>query len=403
MGEAAEHTPAGAGSASPAPPEPTAESERILLLECRLEKVSSALAETRADADRLRGRLAEAAAREADHARRYSFVHQDLAEARADVASLHERLNWSEALRAELEGHLFEAGSASDAAELIRLRRDVLSQRQRALVGEQTSARLRARVDELLISRETLLTRVAEWQWLVQKGNPGAVDLGEFIAELRRDILVLENRNAVSDRQELALRELLVRAGVEPPVDQQPAIAETPRPNITEPFRTVEVPEATTFEEFLSIAGASKALGDFYDAEPDWDREDNAIELPEAPHDSLPLDPLPSPASVEEPKAVDSAITAASYGRLIQALEVNPSQLADQLRPGLADADPRVRRRAVLAAATARNLALRPLLDPLRDDPDPHVRRVVREVLRHAPDEPFNAQEKTVGLAPGTR
>jgi hypothetical protein len=90
-------------------------------------------------------------------------------------------------------------------------------------------------------------------------------------------------------------------------------------------------------------------------------------------------------APVEGLSAADPVVRAASYGRLRHDLEDRPSQLADQLRSGLADVDPRVRRRAVLAAATARNVALRPLLEPLRSDPDPQVRRVVREVLRHAP------------------
>src|SRR5262245_30143864 len=83
------------------PPEPN--SERILLLECRLEQASSAVDGARADADRLRSSLAEAAAREADHAHRYSLVHQELAEARSEIASLHERLGRTEALRSELE------------------------------------------------------------------------------------------------------------------------------------------------------------------------------------------------------------------------------------------------------------------------------------------------------------
>jgi HEAT repeat protein len=82
--------------------------------------------------------------------------------------------------------------------------------------------------------------------------------------------------------------------------------------------------------------------------------------------------------------AADPMVRAASYGRLSRHLEDRPFQLADQLRSGLADVDPRVRRRAVLAAATAHNVELRPLLEPLRSDPDPQVRRVVREVLRHA-------------------
>src|SRR5690606_24521167 len=105
-----------------ADPASNAGQERILLLECRLEQRQSQLESARAEADLARTRLADAAAREAEHARRYSAAVQELAEARAEIASLHRRLEHSEALRAELEGQLFEQGAQDDAQELVRLR-----------------------------------------------------------------------------------------------------------------------------------------------------------------------------------------------------------------------------------------------------------------------------------------
>src|SRR5690606_19893540 len=103
-----------------------------------------------------------------------------------------------------------------DAAELVRLRREVLAQRQAALGHERAASRLRARVDELLMSRDALLTRIAEWQRLAWKDAPEAVDLAAFMAELRRDILQLEHRNVTGERQEAALRERLIRVGIDP-------------------------------------------------------------------------------------------------------------------------------------------------------------------------------------------
>jgi HEAT repeat protein len=85
----------------------------------------------------------------------------------------------------------------------------------------------------------------------------------------------------------------------------------------------------------------------------------------------------------------EPSVRAAAYEALGRLLERAPAALEPYLRTGLADADARVRRRVVLAAATARGVSPGELLDPLREDPDPQVRRVVREVLRQAPpDDP---------------
>jgi hypothetical protein len=395
------------------PPEP--DSERILLLECRLEKASSALDDARADADRLRSSLAEAAAREADHAHRSSRVHQELAEARSEIASLHERLGRSEALRAELEGHLFEAGKRVDAVEMIRLRRELLTYRHRALISEDATARLRSRVDELLMSRETLLTRVAEWQRLVRLDDPGAVDLGEFIAELRHDIMSLEQRNNAGERREAALRERLTRAGIDP--DEAEKAVETeraPEPptdrvvaEVEDPLAASESNVGDTFEGALTASVWSTAELERVvtpgedvvdDSDPTLSEYSEVASTPvnavaangkAANHTgSAPIageqEPraVPVHSAVDGLNAADPSVRAAALEKLIRGFAGKPADLEIHLRSGFADVDPRVRRRAVLAAATVRKLSLQPLLEPLRADPDPHVRRVVREVLK---------------------
>jgi hypothetical protein len=78
------------------------------------------------------------------------------------------------------------------------------------------------------------------------------------------------------------------------------------------------------------------------------------------------------------------AVRAAAYEALGRALEGDGGALEAALRAGLADPDGRVRRRVVLAAATARGVPIRALLEPLLTDADLHVQRVVREALRHA-------------------
>ena len=84
-------------------------------------------------------------------------------------------------------------------------------------------------------------------------------------------------------------------------------------------------------------------------------------------------------------ESLEASVRAAAYEALGRLLERAPDRLEPHLRTGLSDPDPRVRRRVALAAATARCLTPRRLLEPLKEDPDPQVRRVVREVLRQAP------------------
>ena len=294
-------------------------SDRTLLLECRLEQLRGALDEARAEADQARVRLAEAAAREAGETRRLSLLQDEVARAREEVAALHRRLERAEALSAKLQGHLFESEppGGGDAQELVRLRQEVAAARERLAGSEQIASQLRARVNELVASRETLLTRVVEWQQAVRHGDTEAVDLAEFIASLRRALLDLERDNALGERREAALREQLEQA--------MPAVT----------------PKTAAPDELVTALAAA-------DAE-------------------------------------DASVRAAAYQALGRLLKRDPAQLAPHIRRGIADANPHVRRRAVLAAAGARGLALRSLLEPLSGDPDPQVRRIVQRILRATP------------------
>ncbi|HTI06534.1 MAG TPA: hypothetical protein VL549_14615 [Gemmatimonadales bacterium] len=289
-------------------------SDRAFLLECRLEQLRGALEAARAEADQARVRLAAAAAREAGETRRMSLLQDEVARAREEVATLHRRLEHSEALRAKQQGHLFESEPQGDAQELVRLRREVAAAQERIAASEQTASQLRARVDELVASRETLLARVIEWQQAVRHGDTEAVDLAEFIGSLRRAVLDLERENALGERREAALRAQL---------EAMPA----------------ETPKRPAADDL----GAALAAAD----------------------------------------AENPSERAAAYQALGRLLERDPARLAPHIRRGIADAHPHVRRRAVLAAAGARGLDLRSLLEPLRGDPDPQVRRIVQRILRN--------------------
>ena len=449
---------------------PVSDRERVLLLECRLEQMRSALDAARHEADLVRTTLADVAARESDHVRRYGLVHEELAEARADIAELHRRLERSEALREELAGHLFEGGAREDAEELIRLRQKMLAEDERAVLTDRTVARLRARVEELVSSREVLLTRVAEWQQLIRKGEPEAADLSEFLAELRSEILDLERRNVTSDAREAVLRERLARAGIDPvavgapePEDgAEQGEAETADIAVTQVVEAgageADGHDADTAE--IDAPGAAAAAFEEagiepHTAEADFPHQDESADDEEpaepvrasdpgehldpaaahAPDTSGPALASRTAALIAELRGTGAAalqadlllrlgrsgdagaaaairpwtessepsVRAATYEALGRLLERSPDALQAHLRAGLGDPDARVRRRVALATATARGLAAHTLLDPLREDPDPQVRRVVRQVLgqaRFRGVETEHAEPETPGAHP---
>ncbi|MDZ7839485.1 MAG: hypothetical protein U5R46_01510 [Gammaproteobacteria bacterium] len=379
--------------AEPAPPLPdvagetqsgdgsSPEADRVFVLECRLEQMRASVDEARAEAHRARSLLAEATARESDRGRRHQLVLEDLAAARAEIESLHHRLEHSEAVRAGLEGRLFESTVPDDAQELVRLRSEAAAARDLTAARQRTVADLRGRVEELVASRETLLTRVSEWQCAAREGDADAINLSEFIAALRHDILELEHRAVMAEQREAELREQLRQAGTQKDADSSStdASAAEPDPEPSNSTSAVDEPEAAGDEaprfeagddmesriDALLRLGRSGKAEEFYAIRP-W---------------------LVAP----EPR-----VRAAAYQALGQLLEHEPSRLEPHIRWGIADADARVRRRVVLSAASARGLDLRPLLDPLRKDPDSQVRRVVQEVLRRAPSAADSAGKSSV-------
>jgi hypothetical protein len=348
-------------------------SDRTLLLECRLEQLRGALNEARTEADQARLRLAEAAAREAGETQRLSVIQDEVARARAEVAALHRRLEQSEALRAKLQGHFFESDGRDDAHELVRLRREVAAAHDRIAASEQTASQLRARMDELVASRETLLTRVVEWQSAVRHGDTEAVDLAEFIASLRRAVLDLERDNALGERREAALRDQLEQtiapSAVTPPPPPPPSpVPPPPSPadNLVAALAAAKDPQDQV--ELLLRLGRRGGEDAFYAVRPF--------------------------ATAEDPN-----VRAAAYQSLGRLLERDPARFEPHVRWGIADANPHVRRRVVLAAAAARGLALRPLLEPLSGDPDPQVRRIVHRILRTTPQDPQRTEAGIVQRA----
>jgi hypothetical protein len=334
------------------------------------------------------------------------------------------------------------------------MRRELVAERERASASEGALARLRSRVEELRTSRDLVLTRVAEWARVVREEEPDAADLAEFIAELRGEVMQLERRSMASEAREEALRDRLVRLGVEPsgdpardavsmeqnaphevdtaPVEapmasfpeqnalpQSAPASPTPAPRRTRaaeaasatratavpepaatPVHSRRAPQTDLLQNMDGPARTEAPAARHPDAlATDHDRTDVLFdELAAANAPGLRAELLLKLGRGGDIRAIDAirpwtgwaeyAVRAAAYEALIKLLERHPTELEPHLRAGLADSDARVRRRVVLATATARKLALRSLLGPLKEDPDPQVRRVVREVLRQAPPDP---------------
>jgi len=362
------------------------ESHRVFALECRLEQMRASVDEARAEAHRARERLAETTARQAERGRQHQLLHEELAAAREEIGLLHRRLEHSEALRARLEGRLFEGNTPEDAEELVRLRGEVAAYRDLTAARQKIVTDLRERVGGLVAGRETLLSRVTEWQCAVQEGNADAVDLAEFIAMLTGDILELEHRRVTAEQRGATLEEQLLRAreqgyaetgaGAEPKAQADPAEGA----EATEAF---DAPEAAKAPDAVEPGRAGDATGTAKTAEPARTVEGDSLESR--------IDALLRLGRSGEPRAFDTIssaleapearLRAAAYQALGQLLEHDPARLEPHVRRGVADSDSRVRRRVVLAAAAARGLDCRALLEPLERDPDPQVRRLVKEVL----------------------
>jgi hypothetical protein len=116
-------------------------------------------------------------------------------------------------------------------------------------------AELQARVEDLVTSRETLLSRVAEWQHQARNGDADAIDLAEFIAALSHDILALEHRSVSAEKREAELREQLLQASRQD--DTDPSTTDAAASDATA-SDTAATPDAAATEP----EDADKAPGD---------------------------------------------------------------------------------------------------------------------------------------------
>ncbi|MFW5878313.1 MAG: HEAT repeat domain-containing protein [Myxococcota bacterium] len=407
---------------------------RILLLECRLEQLEDALRQARKEADDARESLARSAAREAELAASRAALQRDLAEARAEILGLHRKLDRSEALRSELEGRLLSAGGEGPERSSFHPLEAGPAAKDRIIHS------LRARLDEVLASRDLLFTRIAEWKQMESEEGTGAVDLAEFISELRGEILsleaaarereaeegsatapeVVEGSRAFDSRDEPRLGV----AGDGPPAREQNE-ASRPLAIVTEMNRSnreeklcraapaaadvgaglvealaAEVAEASprsclrSAQRLLSLspAAASGPIAEAIARAEDPGLQASLLLLLGRTGDERAVEAIRPWIGACRPE-----VRAAAYEAACRLLDCSGGDAASYLRAGLTDEAPMVRRRCILSAAVARSLSCRPLLEPLRHDPDPEVRRLIRRILSRLP--PADGEGEDVVLA----
>jgi hypothetical protein len=189
--------------------------ERIVFLECRCEQLAAANKIANTELTHVQKALAIAEQHEKTFGERQGALQALLEEKIRALAEQSQRISESEALRFAVESRL----RSSDEERLTQARtaRMELDQKQRdvaMLTSKLEDAR--ARIETLDRAHERLYNKLFEWHSLVQSGSPDAIDLAEFIAELRAEVLSLERLLARSEARERALAAVLGAAGVDP-------------------------------------------------------------------------------------------------------------------------------------------------------------------------------------------
>ncbi len=373
---------------------------QILLLECRVERLRSALDSARAEADKAREQLAVSVSREAEYAGRCSELEAELAEARAEILSLHRKLDFGESLRCELEGRLMEPRSDGDA---VNLKAELHAATERRRVQERIVVDLRRRFEQVAASRERLFARVAEWQACVRNDSPEAIDLAEFIADLRGEILALEQQHMEAEQradetsspsrddgdEDVGTRKSGVIAGhARPPIDSRNVKAVMPTgKSIANELLRRELLEGSSM---MKLRAARRLL----DLEGEKASEPIAVALAGVDEEQR-AQMLVMIGRTGDARATgvvrpwlrshDPGVRGSAYEAMCRLLDGCPNELVECVEAGLQDEDPRIRRRVILAVATAREGSHRVLLEPLSEDPDQQVRHLVRRVLGGKP------------------
>jgi HEAT repeat protein len=376
--------------------------ERICFLEWRLEQMESLLADERRIARDMREELAEAAQREHSAALEITRLEERLLDAKRELVSLSDRTSHADAERSLLERRIAASGQQT-SKEIAELCRELEHERAKGRRDAEALAGARDRLAALERARESFFARLIEWQQLSRADD---VDLAEFIAELRGEILALTaEKDAIAAREE-DLRERLGEAAEERPADPTPMFLAPSEPRT--PATGIQLDDARSVLAQVP-SDAKRATAQRLVGELRRSRADLRLSAAKALVDTAgalaapalsaalnlakdgieKIELLDLLAKAKSPLALPSIRVAMEdrdpYVRAA-AVEAGMGLAAGSdfeviARAGLTDGDVRVRRRAVMALEVHGGAGKAELVRAIASDPDPQARRAVVAAL----------------------
>lgn len=384
--------------------------ERIGFLEWRLEQVAVQLEAEREAVNQQRRLVADGARREAEAAERVRSLENRLAEARAEAARLGDRAAQAEKTRREIERQRDTEPTGERIADAYA---KLLAGKRKEDVDRDALGRAQARIDRLERQQERFFERLVRWQHAAATGDRDAIDLAGLIAELRNETLRLSADHEAEAASNRVLRHALADAGVAPPDEPKPKpviVEATPRwlkaPSGLPTPHAIDAADARTTLETIEDpsrrAQATTCFAALLDGDPD--RAEGAVDtlLEAAREIAAPalvaaldaattyevkdaclrgLGTLDGPVAARALEAArtdrDWRIRAASIEAGVAAASAPGLILVEALK----DTDPRVRRRAVLAASGSTRFDPTAVLLQVMDDEDPATRRAIATAI----------------------
>jgi hypothetical protein len=391
--------------------------ERIVYLECRCEQLRSAAELAVSDVSRLKKEIAELEKERQFREQQRFQLESDIAEKSQVLRNLADQLRQMETRRitSESEHRVMVERLENE------LRSTQLALKQQQRKNESYAEKFqdtKARAETLESAHERLFKKLFEWHSLVQSGSPEAVDLAEFIAELRAEVLSLERLLARSEAREAALSAILRSAGFEPDTESQiVSAAEQPMvvsgsesyppqerfdSDLTGILEGCKAADRVLVEQFLRelLAGGATAdpltagrlmemLG--HRAAPFVASLAFGIQNAEARSAMVwqlgnAADPLSAPVVTRFLSDASALVRACALDVVVKLKTDQPQDLLVQIREKLSDSDVWVRRRALIHTAALRGVDPGPLCSPLLSDPDAKIRNLACAALASTHD-----------------
>ena len=182
----------------------SAAQKRILFLECLHERLRTAAELAQEEARRARDGLIQTEQREQVLLHRLREREQELTRKGKELTELSFRLSMAETQRAAAEAK--EKSNGEELSSQFHATKLELQERNRTLsLVFQKLEDARGRVASLEPAHERMFTKILEWHKVAQQQEGEAdFDLAEFIAGLRAEVLSLQNLLARSEAREVA-------------------------------------------------------------------------------------------------------------------------------------------------------------------------------------------------------